>query len=138
MYSLALSRFCVAMRATLDTSLDLEESLDLALRATGNAAFVAATEEVKRGVRGGDGIAETLARTHLFDADFQVVLATAEEAGSLPEVMRRQAKYFEEISGQRLALLMRALAFAIWACVAILIIIAIFRIFSVYLAAIGG
>jgi type II secretory pathway component PulF len=88
---------------------------------------------VRKGVRAGRGIAETLGETGLFDADFQAVLYTAEEAGRMSEVMRQQAKYYEEIAGQRLALLMRAAGFAVWAAVAILIVIAIIRIYMMYI-----
>lgn len=129
LYAIALSRFCLALRVTSDTSIPVGDGLRLSLRATDNAAFVSEVEAVRKGVRAGKGVAETLGRTGLLDSDFQTVLYTAEEAGRMSEVMRQQAKYYEEIAGQRLALLMRAAGFAVWASVAILIVIAIVRIY---------
>lgn len=135
LYAMALSRFCLALRVTFETSLPVADALRLALRATDNGAFRDEIDAVRKGVRAGKGVADTLSRTGLFDAEFQTVLYTAEEAGSMPEVMRRQAKYYEELASHRLTLLMRAAGFAIWACVAILIVIAIYRIFTnIYLA----
>ena len=133
LYAIALSRFCLAMRVTSETSIPVGDGLRLSLRATDNAAFEAEVDVVRKGVRGGKGVADTLGRTRLFDADFQTVLYTAEEAGRMPEVMRQQAKYFDEIAAQRLALLMRVAGFAVWAAVAILIIIAIIRIYMTYI-----
>jgi type IV pilus assembly protein PilC len=137
LYAIALSRFCLAMRVTSETSIPVGDGLRLALRATDNAAFVAEVDAVRKGVRAGRGIAETLGDTRLFDSDFQAVLYTAEEAGRMSEVMRQQAKYYEEIAGHRLALLMRAAGFAVWAAVAILIIIAIVRIYMMYIGALS-
>lgn len=129
LYAIALSRFCLALRVTSDTSIPVADGLRLSLRATDNAAFVEEVDAVRKGVRAGKGVAETLGRTGLFDSEFQTVLYTAEEAGRMSEVMRQQAKYYDEIAAQRLTLLMRAAGFAVWAAVAILIVVAIVRIY---------
>lgn len=125
--ALALARFSLAMRLTLDTSLPLAEAMQLGLRATGNAAFQAAAEAMNRkNLR--EGLADPLARTGVFPEDFCSVVAVGEESGRLPEVMRQQAKQYQEIAETRLTSLMRMAGFGVWLIVAMIIIFAIFRI----------
>src|SRR5208282_265904 len=112
--ALALARFCLAMRLTLETSLPIDQALALSLEATGNAAFAASADAVGRALRGGSSVSEALSRVGLFGADFQAVVSVAEEVGRLPDVMRKQTQYYEELAGERLTLLTRALAFAVW------------------------
>src|SRR5262249_51933170 len=95
LYAFAVSRFCMAFHATMEPAMPIDAALELSLRATGNSAFLASEEVVIDGVRGGDGITESLLRSGLFEPEFQAILATAEESGRMPEVMKHQAKYYE-------------------------------------------
>lgn len=128
--ALALSRFCLALRLTLETALPIDAALALCLRATGNAALAAQARTVQSGLRSGKGLAEVVNKIALFPEDFRNYLAIGEEGGRLPEMMRHQAKQYEEQAEQRLAVLARLLGFGVWLFVAILIIVAIFRIFT--------
>jgi type IV pilus assembly protein PilC len=130
LYALAVSRFCMAFHATLETAMPIDAALSLSLRATGNTAFAASEDVVLTGVRAGDDITDSLLRCGLFQPEFSAVLATAEQSGRMPEVMKHQAKHYAELAEERLVLLTRALGFLVWLFVAILIIIAIFRIFT--------
>lgn len=124
--ALALGRFSLAMRLTLETSLPLAESVRLSLRATDNAAFQSVASRVGKNLR--DGLAAPLAASGVFPAEFCSTVAVAEESGRLPEVMRQQAKLYQELAETRLTVLMRLAGFGVWAVVALFIIIAIFRI----------
>ena len=66
------------------------------------------------------------------------VLATAEEAGSVPEMLEHQAEYFEEESQRRMQRLTKVAAVAVWVLIATLIIVAIFRLALTYFNMIGG
>lgn len=137
LFALAMSRFCVAMQVTLETAMPIDEALDLSLRATGNAAFAARSEQVQEVLRGGDELTVALAETQLFTDEFQMIVATAEESGRLPEVMKHQAKYYEEEAERKLTVMTKVSSFGVWAVVAIIIIIAIFRMAMLYLNAIN-
>lgn len=130
--ALALARFCLAMRFTLETALPIEEALDLSLKATGNAAYAVRCEDVKDSVKAGEELSTALTDSNMFSTDFLSIIATAEESGRLPEVMKHQAKYYEEEAERRLTVLSKVAGFGVWAFVAILIIIAIFRIANLY------
>ena len=131
--ALALSRFTLSLQLTMDTSIPAWEALDRSLKATGNGAFMAVSENVQEVVRRGETISEALASVHLFPEEFINILATAEESGQIPEMMRHQAEYYEEEASRRLVLLTRSAGFAIWITVACLIIWVIFRMALSYI-----
>lgn len=134
--SMALARFCLAMHYTFETALPIEEALDLSLLATGNAAYRVRTPVVREAVRVGEDLTQALTKSGLFSDEFMTIIATGEESGRLPEVMSHQSKYYEEDAERRLAVLSRLAGFGVWAFVALLICIAIFRlamsVFGVY------
>jgi type IV pilus assembly protein PilC len=126
----AMMRFCTALRLTTETALPITQAMKLSLRATGNAAFLAVSDEVVHTLRTGDDLTVALGKAGIFPEDFLSIVATAEEGGRLPEVMRQQAEYYEEEAARRLAVLTRLGGFGVWLVVASLIIYAIFQIFT--------
>src|SRR5439155_16828650 len=118
LYALSMSRFCLALRFTLETSLAINAALELSLRASGNAAFSACSEQVQTSLRSGDDLTTALVGTHLFTDEFQTIVATGEESGRLPEVMKHQAKFYEEEAERKMTVLTRLSGFGVWAAVA--------------------
>jgi type IV pilus assembly protein PilC len=131
--ALALARFCMALRLTTETAMPIGRALRLSLRATGNSAFTARSETVEAGVRKGDDLTVSLARSRLFPGEFQNMIAVAEESGRLSDVLKQQADYYHEEAGRRLAVLTSVAGFGVWAFVGCLIIVVIFRLYLSYL-----
>lgn len=131
--SLAIARFSFALRLTYETAMPIANALMLSLRATGNPAFQAKSDEVISSVRAGRDLTTTLQRTGLFPDEYEHIIAVAEESGQLSEVLRQQAEYYHEEAGRQLQILARVASFGVWLFVAVVIIIAIFRIFGTYL-----
>jgi type IV pilus assembly protein PilC len=131
--ALALTRFCLALRLTLESGMSIVKALRLSLQATGNSAFAAAAETAQNAVRSGEELTAALGRTGLFPYEFQHVIAVGEESGRLTEVLGQQSEQYEEESARRLTVLAHVAGWGVWLIVAILIIIAIFRIFMTYL-----
>jgi type II secretory pathway component PulF len=138
LHALALGRFTLALRLTLETGMSVGEALRLSLRATSNAAYVKRTELILRAVRQGDDLAVALAKGKLFPEDFQNILAVAEEGGRIPEVMAHQAKYYQEEASRRLTTLMRVAGYGVWVMYAVFMVILIMRIAGFYLSALGN
>jgi type IV pilus assembly protein PilC len=132
--ALALSRFCLALRLTMETAMPIGSALRLSLRATGNGAFAERAGAAIETVRAGDDVAVALARVRLFPEVFRNVVATAEEAGRLPEVLRHQGEQYDEEAGRRLTVLVSVAAWGVWVLVAVFIIFTIFRLYGSYLA----
>jgi type IV pilus assembly protein PilC len=131
--ALALTRFCLGLRLTTETGMPIARALRLSLRATGNEAFVAATEGVKASVRGGDDLTSALGRTGLFPEDFQNILAVAEESGRLSEVLEHQTAHYYEESGRRLSVLTQVAGWGVWLVIGGLMVAAIFRLATSYI-----
>jgi type IV pilus assembly protein PilC len=135
--SLALARFCLALRLTTETAMPIAQAVALSLRATGNEAFRHKQKVVLEGIEAGDELTTTLTRTGLFPLELQHMLTVAEESGELSEVLRHQANHYHDESSRRLTALMATLGYGVWIFVGVMIIIAIFRIYSWYLGLLG-
>ena len=129
--ALALTRFCVAMRLMLETSLSIVKTLRLALLATDNAAFVSCESRVESALRRGRSVSESLAAAGVFTPQFLGVVAVAEESGRLPEALRHQAAEYDDAARRRLARLNQFAGYGVWIGVASLLILAVFRIFTI-------
>jgi type IV pilus assembly protein PilC len=126
--ALALTRFCLALRLTLETAMPIAKALRLSFRATGNAAFEAASETAVKSVKAGDELTVALAQTRLFPEQFQQVIAVGEESGRLTDVLEQQGDQYAEESERRLKVLATTAGWGVWAIVAGIIIFCIFRI----------
>lgn len=128
--ALALARFCLALRLTMETGMTITAALRLSLTATGNAAFAARSEVMDKTLRSGDELVVALERGGLFPEEFREIVAVGEESGRLTEVLDHQAEAFEQEAGRRLLALTFLAGGGVYVLVAIFIIWAIFRIFT--------
>jgi type IV pilus assembly protein PilC len=134
----AMSRFCLALRLTLDSSMSIGKALRLSLRATGNGAYQAQADRIAKQVKKGQELTQAIGRSSIFPPEFISTLHVGEESGQVPEVMERQAEYYREEFARRSKALARAMAGGVYVLVGLFIIAAIFRIASVYIQALGG
>jgi type IV pilus assembly protein PilC len=128
LHALAMTRFCLALQLLLDSSIPITQALSMALRATSNAAFVGRTGDVVRSLKAGDDLTVALVQSRVFSEEFLHIVAVGEESGQLPEVMRHQARHYQEETERRLTFLTQAASWGVWLAVAMLIIFLIFRI----------
>jgi type II secretory pathway component PulF len=135
--ALCLARLCLTMRLTLDSSMPVAKAVGLSFRATGNAAFDRDGLKVQEAIRAGEDLTAALTRCRLLPEEFLNIVASAEQGGRVPEALGHQGTFYEEEATRRLAVLTRVAGFAVWVFVAALIIMAIFRIFNLYLNAIN-
>jgi type IV pilus assembly protein PilC len=133
-----LSRFCLSLKLTLDSSMSVGKALRLSLRATGNGAFQALADGIVKQIGKGREIANVIGRNALFPVEFLAALKVGEVSGQIPEVMAKQADFYREETARRMKTLTRLMAWGVYAMVGVFIIIAIFRMASVYVQAVGG
>lgn len=138
LYSLAMSRFTLALQLTLDSGLSITKGLRLSLEATGNAHFAAHADGIVRILKNGQPLHEALEASKLFSSDFIEMIVSSEVAGSVPEMMRHLALQYQEETGRRMTMLTRVAAGAVWSCVAAFIVFAIFKLASIYFDALAG
>ena len=130
--TLALSRFTLALTLTLDAGLMITRALRLSLKATGFASYAERGDVVVRELKNGRTLYEALAASELFGPEFLELVATGEEGGRVPEMMRHQAAYYREEASRKLTTLTRVASGAVWVVYAGFMIWMIFRIAGVY------
>ena len=73
-----------------------------------------------------------LEKSGLLPEDFRNILANAEEAGRVSEVLAHQAGHYEEEASRRLSILTKVAGYGVWMLIGALIIVAIFRMYLSY------
>jgi type IV pilus assembly protein PilC len=128
--AIALGRFALALRLTLGAGLAPKHALRRSLEATGNSAYTANIDSALAELKRGEDMTTVLAACRIFPQEFLDIISNADEGGRIPEVMEKQAEYYQEEASRRLTTLTKVAGFLVWAFVAVLMIIAIFRIYS--------
>jgi type IV pilus assembly protein PilC len=131
--ALAVTRFCLALRLTLESAMPIARALRLSFQATGNSAFAAAADTAQQAVKSGEELTVALSQTRLFPETFQHVIAVGEESGRLTDVLEQQGQEYAEESERRLKALATAAGWGVWVVVAVIIIFCIFRIALTYI-----
>jgi type IV pilus assembly protein PilC len=137
--ALALARFCMALRLTMESGMSMREAIALSMRATSNEAFVAQTKVVQTAVRKGDDLSLALTQAGLFPADFLKILMTAETSGRFDDALEHQAQHYNDEAGRRLKVLTFAASMLVGLTVLAIFVWFIFRFFIlVYLKIINN
>jgi type II secretory pathway component PulF len=130
--ALALARFCLALRLTLETGMPTRKAIALSLRATSNDAFESRTVVVQAAVRKGEDLTIALGRAGLFPHDFLNILSVGETSGRLDDVLERQTDHYHGEAGRRLVALTFAASALVWLMVGGLIITFVIRFMLLY------
>ena len=131
--ALAVGRFCLALRLTMETGMSITRALKLSFHAADNAAFTARLDRATDSVKRGDDLTVALTATGLFPEEFRHILSTAEESGRMTEVLSQEAEHYHEEAGRRMTVLTVMLSVMVWLTVAAFIILMIFRFFLAYI-----
>src|SRR5206468_728191 len=109
-----------------------DRTMAVALRATANRAYREHEETAAKKVRKGREVCEVLADcgTKLFPEEFQEAARIGEESGQLAEVMSKQATHYQGESERKLRVLTMFAGVAIYAMIGLMLIVAIFRMYS--------
>jgi general secretion pathway protein F len=90
------SRFARAMSTLVANSVPLVQSLHISAGILYNSRMANALKEVAQGVKRGEGLAQPLARTHMFPVLASHLLTVGEETGKLDLMFARMADIYEE------------------------------------------
>lgn len=131
--TIALARFAWTLQLTMNSAMEVRQALRLALETSGAQHFASRADEVCNAVAAGKEIHEALRSTRAFPADFLDAVEVAEHSGSLVESLDRLSRQYEAQAQAASSVLATIAGFAVWAMVAALIIVVIFRLFFSYL-----
>lgn len=90
------SRFARAMSTLVANSVPLVQSLHISAGILYNSRMANALKEVAQGVKRGEGLAQPLARTHMFPVLASHLLTVGEETGKLDLMFARMADIYED------------------------------------------
>ncbi len=133
---IALARIAWTLRLTMNVALDIRRVAKVVLRASGNRRYARHADTVSGRIEQGMPLTASFQQTGEFPSQFLDALGVAEETGMIVESMDRLSKQYDEEAEHAIGTLSTLLAFAIWAGVATLVILLIFRIYSFYTGAI--
>jgi len=75
---------------------DVLEILDIAMSSTTNVHYIAALDNVKRGVFSGEDMSKLVAKESVFPVTYSQLIAVGEKTGNLEEMFTSIAAYYEE------------------------------------------
>ena len=116
--SLAVSRFCRILGTLLRNGVPILQALRIARDATGNLVLSRAIDEATENVSTGRTLAEPLSASGHFPREVIEMIAVAEEANNLEEVLIDIADGLERRTSRRLDLFVRMLEPVLLLCMA--------------------
>lgn len=129
---ISLARIAWGLHLTLNVDMDLRRVAPIVLNISGNRYYAKHGAGVADEIGNGNPLSVAFAKTEVFPREFLDALAVAEESGQLVESMQRLSRQYEEEAESAMTTLSAVLAGFIWAGVATMIVILIFRIFNFY------
>jgi type IV pilus assembly protein PilC len=128
----ALSRFCLTMHATIEAGMKADESVRASLKAAMNERYAMIAPAAAKVVRAGDEITETLASygPTLFPDTVIQSLQLGEETGRLAEILMKESVSLRVEAHRQLNLIVMVVSRIIYAMIAVLLIVAICKVFS--------
>ena len=124
-----MSRFATAMQLTLNSSLSPAKAVKLSIAAAGDPGLAASQDAVLTSIKKGEPLHTALSICPQLPKDFLDMIAIAEEGGTIPEMMKHQARHYRETGRERMRAVSGVASFGVWILVAVVIIFMIFRIF---------
>ena len=136
--TLALSQLAWVLHLTMNTGMDVRQAIRLSLKSTNHDRYIDQIPVIERWIAQGGSIYEAFIEAGDYPPEFLDALHVGEESGRLVESMENLSKQYQDRARMALAALMTVAGFLVWAFVALLIILMIFRIFMFYIGAINN
>ncbi len=133
---LAFARVTWSLGLTTNTSMDLRDSLALALDASLLPRLMRCSESLRLEIARGRELSEAALRTKQFPPEFLDAIQVGEQTGNLSESMQRLAVQYQERARMAIQKLATVAGMAVWLLVATVMIILIFQLFGRYVGAI--
>ncbi len=130
--TIALARLAWALNLTCNAGMDVRRAIRLSLAAARNAHFTDQIKPIEQQVAAGASLYDAFSSTQAFPNDFLDSLNAAEQSGMVVESMARLSRQYQEQAEAALKVLTTLGGVAVWVVIAIIIILAIFRLFSFY------
>lgn len=130
--AVALHRFTMAYHMSAEAGMGADKVLRASLRSTTNGEYIRIADTAAKLVRKGEEVSGVLAPygDRLFPQDFMQMLILGEETGNLAELMHKQSAHYAEEAARKMSLLARIAGGAVYAMIALFIIVLIVKLFT--------
>jgi type II secretory pathway component PulF len=135
---LALERLTWTMKLTFGVGMEVRAAMRLALDNAWLAPYRDAAGVIDTHLAAGHPVHEALAAAGVFPAGLVDAVAVGEESGRLSETMDTLSRQYQDQARAAMRVINVAVGVAVWAIVAMMIILLIFRLFSFYVGAINS
>jgi type II secretory pathway component PulF len=136
--TMALARMAWAMHLTIGAGMDIRRAMKLSFRSAQNAYYEDHIPAFDAEIAAGCTMHEAFRNLGGYPPDFLDTLAVGEDSGNISESMAVLARQYTDQARLAMTALAVAAGWAIWIGIATLIIVLIFRVFSLYLGALQG
>jgi len=131
--TLALTRLTWGLHLTFRTGMDVKRALTLAFRAVGFAPISDNLPTMLQTIDDGGNLTDAFLAADNLDGDLISCVDSGEQAGTLPELMNKLSTQYFQQSLLNLKILSVAGGFAVYGCIAAVIIFVIFRLALFYI-----
>ncbi len=128
------ARFVQTLALALESGLDTWNSVGMAFNSAGSPAFTVKSDAAKTAIRQGRELHQVLSETGLLSRETIEAIQLGEESGRLAETLDKQFQFLRVQVKSTLATLTYVASSVIWAAIAGLLILIIFRVFSNYIS----
>jgi type IV pilus assembly protein PilC len=129
---MALARLTWTMEMTFRTGMNARRALQLSLESSQVPHYTNQIKKIDQAVAAGQTLFEAFDDTRAFPPEFLDALHVGEESGKLPETMGRLSAQYRGRAMAALSVSATIGGFLIWAIVATIIIVIVFRFYSFY------
>lgn len=105
--SVAVARFTRILGTLLENGIPMLTAMQISRNAAGHELLAEAIDEAEEAVRGGESLAEPLARSGMLSDDVVEMISVGESANNLPEVLLTIAETIEKRVDRMLAIFLR-------------------------------
>ncbi len=133
----AEARFVQTLSQGIESGVNASSAVDLAFRSAGTRKFASQAESAKKSIEAGRDMHTVLGETGLFQGDTLEVVEPGEASGRLAEVLDKHFRYLKSQVKSSMATLTYLASALIWFTIAAVLVLIIFRVFSIYLNNMG-
>ena len=91
-----VSRFCHTFSTLMQSGVPILESLEVVKQSSGNRVIELLAEDLKSGIREGEGVAVTLSKSSVFPVMVTRMISIGEKSGKLDVMLTKVAEFYDE------------------------------------------
>jgi len=133
----AEARFVQTLSLAIESGIDAWSAVDLAFQSAGTPQFRSKAEPAKNAILQGRDIHSVLRDTGLFQRDTLEAVELGEASGRLAETLDKHFRQLKSQVKSSMAMITYIASALVWAVIAAVLILIIFRVFSLYVNQLG-